>query len=199
MSGTIVHKQYNLAHPWRHPVPLKTPWKWWTSTLFYLRRISQEVFFYVFKTMWFRRISNHNRNLLLPSLFTHNSTVLLSLHSILTFQKCWVIYLIFLRNDIEGGLLLLYIPKTSRYFFLRNDHSRNIVGQDQEFWMTDTVKWHVEEWCIRYNYTLFIWAIYRDQKKWTILAGKRCTWNQWREVLLCICKRNVLEMVISSQ
>jgi hypothetical protein len=30
-------------------------------------------------------------------------------------------------------------------FFLKNHHSRNIVGQDQEFWMTDTEKQHFEE------------------------------------------------------
>jgi hypothetical protein len=43
----------------------------------------------------------------------------------------------FLRNDsVLRSLLLLYIPKTSLYF-LRNDHSMNIVGRDQEFRVTD--------------------------------------------------------------
>jgi hypothetical protein len=37
--------------------------------------------------------------------------------------------------------------------------SRNIVGQNHEFWMTDVGKRHFKKWCIRYNYTLFIWAM----------------------------------------
>jgi hypothetical protein len=36
--------------------------------------------------------------------------------------------------------LLLYIPKISlALFFLTNGHSRNIVGQDQEFWVIDAL------------------------------------------------------------
>jgi hypothetical protein len=60
------------------------------------------------------------------------------------------ISLLFLRNDNVGGSLLLYIQKTSLLqFFLGNDHSRNILGQDQEFWMSDVGKWHSEEWFIQ--------------------------------------------------
>jgi hypothetical protein len=49
-----------------------------------------------------------------------------------------VISLLFIRHYSAGTSMLLYITKTSLYFcyiFLRNDHYRNTVGQDQEFWM----------------------------------------------------------------
>jgi hypothetical protein len=36
-------------------------------------------------------------------------------------------------------------------FLLRNDYSGNIVGQDQESWMSDTAKSQFEERCIQYN------------------------------------------------
>jgi hypothetical protein len=51
-----------------------------------------------------------------------------------TFQNCSVISLHFLR-DIVGGSLLLYIPKHqfTSTIFLRNDHSMNIMGWDEEF------------------------------------------------------------------
>jgi hypothetical protein len=62
----------------------------------------------------------------------------------------------------------------------------NIVGQNQEFWMTDAGKRHFEERCIQYNYTLFIWVLCRDQRKWTILVGEQCTWEQFIEVSLYI-------------
>jgi hypothetical protein len=48
--------------------------------------------------------------------------------------------------------------------FITYDYSGNIVSQDQEFWTTEVGKLHFEEWCIQYNYALFIWAIYRGQK-----------------------------------
>ena len=59
-------------------------------------------------------------------------------------------------------LLQVYVPKTSYYvcfLFLRNDHSKNTVGQDQEFWTTDVVKQHLEEKYIKFNYAFFIWVI----------------------------------------
>jgi hypothetical protein len=43
---------------------------------------------------------------------------------------------------------------------------------------------------------LLIWAIYKDQRKWTILVWKQCMWEQWIEVSLYIiiyymlCKHN---------
>jgi hypothetical protein len=43
-------------------------------------------------------------------------------------------------------------------FDLRNNHSRNILGQDQEFWMMNVVKWHFEEWWKSYNTTLILWG-----------------------------------------
>lgn len=50
-------------------------------------------------------------------------------------------------------------------FLIQNNHSGSAVGQDQEFWMTNTVKHHSEEQCIQYNYTPFIEAISWDQRK----------------------------------
>jgi hypothetical protein len=52
--------------------------------------------------------------------------------------------------------------------------------------MTDAGKWHFEERCIRYNYTLFIWVLCRDQRKWTILVGEQCIWEQFIQVSLYI-------------
>jgi hypothetical protein len=77
-----------------------------------------------------------------------------------------------------GKLLLLYIPQTSCYFcciFLRSDH---IVGQDQESWTSDTGKRHIKEQYIQCNYTLLIWVICCNQKKWNIVVGKQCLWEQ---------------------
>lgn len=52
-----------------------------------------------------------------------------------------------------GRLLLLYIPKMSlnlHYVPLCNNHSDNIVDQNQEFWRINVGKWHLEEVYIRY-------------------------------------------------
>jgi hypothetical protein len=62
----------------------------------------------------------------------------------------------------------MYIPKTSYYFgflFLRNYHSGNIVGQDQEFWMTD------QENTLKVWYIWPRWVIFWDQMILTIFAG----------------------------
>jgi hypothetical protein len=65
--------------------------------------------------------------------------------------------------------------------FLRNDHSENILGWEQEFWMT----WenYTEKSCIQYNYTLSIWVLCWDQTKWT-LAIKQCIQEWWIKVSL---------------
>ena len=62
----------------------------------------------------------------------------------------------------------LYISKhhNCHNFVLRNYHSRDTAGQDQELWMIDTVKQPFKEHCIWYNYTLLIWVIFQDQKKY---------------------------------
>jgi hypothetical protein len=57
-------------------------------------------------------------------------------------------------------------------FVFRNYHSRNTAGQGQELWMIYTVKQPFKEHCIWYNYTLLIWVIFQDQKKWMITAEK---------------------------
>jgi hypothetical protein len=62
-----------------------------------------------------------------------------------------------------------------------------IVGQDQKFWMTDAGKWHFKAQYIQHNYMLFIWASYRDWRKWKILAWKQCIWERQIDVSLhCI-------------
>jgi hypothetical protein len=101
---------------------------------------------------------------------------------LLHFQNNHVISLHFLRNNSVGRSVLLYIPRTSLHLhnFLRNDHTRNIVGQDLEFWITDIGKQRFEEQCIQSNYTLFIWVMY--QKTRMILVGKRCIGEWWIEV-----------------
>jgi hypothetical protein len=40
-------------------------------------------------------------------------------------------------------------------FILKNDHSGNIWGQDQEFWTVNAVKQHFEEQLKQYYITLF--------------------------------------------
>jgi hypothetical protein len=49
---------------------------------------------------------------------------------------------------------------------LRDDHSGNIVGQDQEFWILNAVKRRFEERWKRYNRTLFLWDYFRDCTNW---------------------------------
>ena len=52
-----------------------------------------------------------------------------------------------------GRLLLLYIPKMSLYFHyvpLCNNHSENIIGQNQELWRINVGKWDFEEVYIWY-------------------------------------------------
>jgi hypothetical protein len=122
-----------------------------------------------------------------------------------TFQKHCMIWLHFIRNGSAGGSLLLYIPKHqfTLTVLLRNDHSVNIVGWDQEFWMIDAGKQYFKERCIWYNYTLFIWALCQDQRKWTILAAKMHvgTMDRGFTVYMCVCANvcnSILYMYISS-
>jgi hypothetical protein len=75
------------------------------------------------------------------------------------------------------SFFLSNLEKTSHYFHnfvLRNYHFRITAGQDLVLWMFDTVKQSFKEHCIWCNYTLFIWVIFRDQKKYIITA------EQWR-------------------
>jgi hypothetical protein len=119
-----------------------------------------------------------------------------------------------------GRILLPYIPKTSCDFttFSQNRqcrkitatiHSKNIsllllfsFSKKQSFWeyygsgtkiLNDWCKkMTLRGKCIWYTYKSFMWAMYRDQKKWTILAEKQCKGEQWTEVSLYIfwCSKN---------
>lgn len=60
-------------------------------------------------------------------------------------------------------------------FFSWKPHSGSIVYWYQEFWTTDT-GWHFEDWRTWYNYTLFIWVIFQEQKT-LIIIGKQCYRN----------------------
>lgn len=52
------------------------------------------------------------------------------------------------------------------YFILRNHHFGNVVGRDWEFWKTDVLIRHFEEWCIWCRCKFFICAMFWDQKTW---------------------------------
>ena len=51
-------------------------------------------------------------------------------------------------------------------------------GQDK-----DAVKWHFKEQCTWYNCTLFVWVIFWDQKKLTVMLN-HCTWGRLMKVSL---------------
>jgi hypothetical protein len=60
-----------------------------------------------------------------------------------------------------------------------HSHSRCIVGQGQGVWITSAVKQHFKEWCILYNYTLFMWAIFWGQQRWIMVVRKWLIWQWW--------------------
>ena len=82
----------------------------------------------------------------------------------------WPVHSKFYKYCYQEWLLLLYIPhsKPSCYFHfshLRNNHSGTVVHEDQELWIADVVKWHLNVECLWFNYTLLIWFIYRNHNK----------------------------------
>jgi len=56
------------------------------------------------------------------------------------------------------------------------------VGQDQEVWLVDMIKWHFKEWCMKY---CSYWQFPGDQKEWTIMRGKRYLWECDGEMFYC--------------
>jgi hypothetical protein len=96
----------------------------------------------------------------------------------------WFHY-IFLEKIVGGGGAHC-IPKTSldfHYFFQKRSFCK-YCGLGPRILNDWRRKWHFEERCILYNYTLFIWALCWDKIKWLILAGKQCISKQWIEVSL---------------
>lgn len=82
----------------------------------------------------------------------------------------------FILNLVDAWHYCTFQDRNIVYdFFPWKPHSGNIVYWDQEFWMTDT-GWHFKEWCIWYNYTLFIQVIFQEQKT-LIIIGKQCYRN----------------------
>jgi hypothetical protein len=75
-------------------------------------------------------------------------------------------------STVTGSLLLLCVPKPSHYFhyFFSETIVLGIVTVRTKDCMTQMVKLHLKKLCIQYNYTMFIWVIYSNQKKWTILV-----------------------------
>jgi len=76
-----------------------------------------------------------------------------------------------------GKILLPRIPKTPYclcYISCRNNHSGNIVGQVQEFWVADTWKWQLmndlSSVIMLWLYEWFFW----NQKKWMMHEGRWC-------------------------
>jgi hypothetical protein len=86
-----------------------------------------------------------------------------------------------------GRFVLLYIPKTSCYFchfFSCKWLFQEYCGPGLEVLNKLCGKPRSEEQCIWYNSTLFIWMIFQNWMKWTIIVGKRCIQEQWLEVSL---------------
>ena len=80
-------------------------------------------------------------------------------------------------------------------FFSPEWSSGNVVGQDQEFWMTDALKQPFKGWCSWYSYTLCKGMILWDQKQWKILVGKWGIWERWLDVSLHFVLYNLVQGV----
>jgi hypothetical protein len=83
-----------------------------------------------------------------------------------------------------GNFLPLCVPNNLTTFatlshpgilWVMNKNSRQLTMQKTS-----------KEFCIQYNYTRCIWAIFWDQMKWTTITGKRCTWEWHTEVSPCV-------------
>jgi hypothetical protein len=92
-----------------------------------------------------------------------------------------------------GWLLPHYVTKTCylHYLFSLKQSFQSILGEYQEFWIINVVRKHFGEQCIWYNYTLFIWKIFWDWKKWRIM-GKQHTRDWWIKVSLYMKESNRL-------
>jgi hypothetical protein len=126
---------------------------------------------------------------LIPPLYPHCSTSTSHLQEVgdvtvltstsrlplLYIQKNCVISLLFVRKNSAGRSLLLYILET----LLSLSFSATIIqgmlwvrtkNSEQLMWPNDTSRNDASSIIIH----CFIWAIYRDQKKLTILTRKQC-------------------------
>jgi len=70
-----------------------------------------------------------------------------SFTAVTTYLPLWVVYPHFMFK--KHNIVFLT-------FFLKNEYSRNIMGQDHEFWITESVKEHFKKQCNRYNQKPFI-------------------------------------------
>lgn len=109
--------------------------------------------------------------------FAHTVTIVRVMISIGRLMLLYVIRNItFILNLVDAWHYCTFQDHNIIYeFFSWKPHSGSIVYWDREFWTTDT-GWHFEEWCIWYNYTLFIWVIFQEQKT-LIIIGKQCYRN----------------------
>jgi hypothetical protein len=51
-------------------------------------------------------------------------------------------------------------------------------SQDWVFWVAGIGKWHFEEQYVWCNNSLYMWVIFQNHKKRTIIAGKRHLWDR---------------------
>lgn len=86
-------------------------------------------------------------------------------------------------------LPLLYTAQLSHYFYslsLKHNHARNTVGHDQEFRTNGMGKQHFEEWYVRSNYKLHIWAFLWPQKMKQYLQQNN-TYKNDAQSFQCTC------------
>jgi len=98
----------------------------------------------------------------LPSLLQHSCPLNRGVTVLHNYPNCW--------NDNYSYTVLLLFCFLEDFItlagFSQGLSSRNIVGIDLEFWMIDFVIIYMEEWCICYSYTLFIGAVFQNQRKY---------------------------------
>jgi hypothetical protein len=58
------------------------------------------------------------------------------------------------------------------HIFLRNDPSRDIVGEDEEFLTSGAIKQHFKDRYIKCNCTLCIWAVFWGPENMNNTCGK---------------------------
>ena len=110
-SGTVGHRQLNLAQPWRHQAPLKTNENGCVYPCLFICVAFHKKLFCVFKTMQFQWFSNHDRHPFVIAIIVHTYSSIVILSAIfysmagLTFQY---------QHSIWEAIVLykIYLPST---------------------------------------------------------------------------------------
>ena len=72
-----------------------------------------------------------------------------------------------------------------RYIFRRTDCSLNVVGREQELWMTDVGELlHFKEWYCQYNYVSSCGQFCGGLQEMNNTCRRKCIWERWIEVSL---------------